>query len=318
MTATLRVVPVTTGPLELRAAAHAATHFLLRHEESPGSWTDFRLPVGVATDWVTAHVAGALAAGTAVGVRCRGAALALDRADERLGEPVAGIDGWGFNADAGPDADTTALATLFLSNRRRVPTRVVEFLASHRRPDGGYATYGGPAGWARSHPCVTPPVALALRSCGRPVTAQTLGYVRRSRRDDGTWPAYWWRGEHYATFWNLLLLRSLGCRIARRGPVLDGRESARILSTLDLACLVGVLFLRLGADDGTRRVAGLLLSRQRADGGFDGGSDLRVTHHDCLEPWADPVGQLYRDDRGLLTTAMVLRVLAVSLAGAPP
>jgi hypothetical protein len=316
-TAHVATLPGPADPDDLRRGAHAAAQFLLDHSAAPGAWQDYLLPVGASTEWVTAHVAGALAVAAAAGVRADGLLRALDHADEHLTEPPPGVDGWGFNAGAGPDADSTAVALMFLSARRAVPERVLDFLAAHRRPDGGYATYTGPGGWGDSHPCVTPVVALALRGTGRRVGAQTVAYIRTSRLDDGTWPSYWWRGSHYATYWNLLFLRSVGARLTRQAPVIGGRESARICSSLDLACLVGAMHLRLGLVPSTCRVAGLLMTRQRADGGFDGGLDLRVTHHDCRDPWHRPSGQLYRDDEGLLTTAMVLRVLATLLTGTP-
>ncbi|MCU1431974.1 MAG: hypothetical protein JWP95_1079 [Actinotalea sp.] len=295
----------------LRDATTAAARYLVAAADAAGGWSDYLLRVGPSDQWVTAHVAGALQLCSAAGLSPPGTDRALQAADAVLGQPDDVVRGWGFNRAVEPDADSTALAVLFLADRGRVLTPAAGFLARHRRPDGGYATFLTDDAWGDSHPCVTPTAALALLRIARlDDAAGVLRYVTRTRWADGTWPSYWWRACHYATYWNLTLLRAMGQAVEPRRPVVGGRETAEIRSVLDLACLVGTMHVVLGAAAAaTREVAGVLLAQQRPDGGFDGGADLRVTRATCRRPWEQAEGDLYRDDHGLLTTAMALRVL---------
>ena len=270
----------------LHAALDAGVGHLLRAADEAGAWSDYRLPVGRSTSWVTAHVAGALHECVAVGAAAAGIPVALDRAEEVLGAHA--DEGWGFNGSTGPDADSTAVAVLFLAPRGHTLGAAANLLEAHRRPDGGYATYLTDDAWGVSHPCVTPVVALALRALGRP--ADVRGYVDATAFADGTWPSYWWRGSHYSTYWNLVLLRELGVPVAPLRPVVGAGPTTQVRSVLDLACVAGITALRMG-DAGP--LLDLLLSRQRPDGGFDGGADLRVTRSTCLRPWEQPEGELY-------------------------
>jgi hypothetical protein len=286
------------------SARAGATAYLVGARAPDGPWEDYRLPIGVSDAWVTAYVALALAGEPGAGraAACGGAAWLL--ANRR------GPRGWGYNAAAGPDTDSTAHALLlFRALGRRVPAADTAWLLSRRRPDGGFATFDGPGAWGGAHPDVTPPAFRALPAgTRRRLGARVLRYARGVRHTDGSWPAYWWRTRHYATYHNLLLLRALG-RPERYLPVVRGDETRAVHTAMDLALVLAAAAVggapRPLVDGLARELAGV----QRPDGGWDGGPNLRVTDPACERPWDAPAGALYTDLRGLVTTATALAAL---------
>ncbi|HEX2079687.1 MAG TPA: prenyltransferase/squalene oxidase repeat-containing protein [Longimicrobium sp.] len=286
------------------AARQAAAAYLVSAREPDGHWEDYRLPVGVSDAWVTAYVALALAGEGGAGRRAARGGAAWLLANRRA--PA----GWGYNAVAGLDADSTAHALLLLrALGRRVPGADTAWLLARRRADGGFATFDGPGAWGTAHPDVTPPAFRALPAgTRRRLGPRVLRYAREMRHPDGSWPAYWWRTRHYATYHNLLLLRALGCP-ARHLPVTRGDETRAVHTVMDLA-----LVLAAAAVGGAPRplvdgLARALAALQRPDGGWEGGPNLRVTDPACERPWEAPAGKLYTDLRGLITTATALAAL---------
>lgn len=288
----------------LARAREGAVACLAAAREADGHWTDYRLPLGASDAWVTAYVGLALAPEPGAGRAAAGGGAAWLLAHRR------GPCGWGYNAAAGPDADSTAHALLlFRALGRRVPAADTAWLLARRRPSGGFATFDAPSAWGHAHPDVTPPAfrALPAGTRGR-LGPRVLRYARGARHADGSWPAYWWRTRHYATYHNLLLLRALGCP-ERHLPVVRGDETRGVHTAMDLA-----LVLATAAVGGAQRalVRGLareLVALQRPDGGWEGGPNLRVTDPACERPWDVPAGRLYTDLRGLVTTATALAAL---------
>jgi hypothetical protein len=294
--------------------AHVAgVRYLLSRQREDGCWQDYhRLPVGPSTAWVTAFVAVTL-----FDAGSPDAYPAAERAVDWLLSIRPRCAGWGFNAATGADADSTAWALLAVRSAGRVlPEPAVSFLRSLRRTDGGFATYPRSDGWGISHPDVTPIALLAMPTAERAALADdVLLFLKRWRDNDGSWPAYWWRGRHYSTYWNRVVISSLG--YTNDLPPAEKSPSAgctRMVKTaFDLAWVLALAVLDRDPAPAVAALARLLMERQNTDGSLPCGADLRVTAPFCFNPWAHPLGKLYEDDQGLITTASAVRALALVL-----
>jgi hypothetical protein len=284
--------------------------YLAARQGSDGHWEEYRLPTGRSDAWVTAYVGLALAAASDVTDDPR-SWTASARGGRWLLESRPYARGWGYNGATGADADSTAYAIALL-RRTGLPVAPedVLFLRTLFRGDGGVATYDGPGAWGVSHTDVTPIAyeALAPSPCSGTRRAAS-SYFAGTRRPDGTWPCYWWRTCHYATFHVGRLARAWRLRVELPRPSVGAGDRA-VHTIFDLAFVAGCCWLFSGASEATTATIGLLLEHRRANGGWPGGHNLRVTHHECLEPWEAPRGVLYEDDAGLITTASVVRVLS--------
>jgi squalene cyclase len=299
---------------ELRSRLYAAADYLIRLQEAD-HWEEFSLPVGRSDAWVTAYVGLALAAAGRHGIHAD-ANPAARRAASWLISNRAYPRGWGYNANTGPDADSTAHAiTLLRGMGGDVPQGDTDLLLEHWRPEGGFATFQQATAWGTVHPDVTPVAYLALAPRDRMgLHTPLLEYVKGGRTVDGTWPSYWWRSGHYSTYWNLRLLQQLALEDLPPPPDATGHSGAE--SCLEIAFAIGIAGLR-GQAGAMEALVASLLSHQRPDGGWPGGMNLRVTHHECFRPWERAAGALYEDDCGFITTASAVRVLA-DLADSSP
>ncbi|HTB12171.1 MAG TPA: hypothetical protein VK752_11395 [Bryobacteraceae bacterium] len=282
--------------------------YLTELQRPGGSWCDYRLPAGEATQWVTAFTGVALASAARKGYReaigpARRAAVWLDRVRTY---PA----GWGYNDRTGADADSTGLVLrLFHALGKEVQSSDERFLLGQWRPGGGFATYNEPGYWAAVHPCVTSVAYLGLSPDVRMRLLPDLKqYLSRTIRQDGTWPSYWWRNHLYSTFHHRFLLRQLGLsdRYAEPAPLRDPGDEA---SAFEVAHAAGIGYLRQSPGQQARELIDRLLNMQKQDGSWEGGFNLRVTEPDCAQPWDDPRGTLYADEYGTITTASAITVL---------
>jgi hypothetical protein len=305
----------------LQRTLAAGCAYLLRCQAASGLLRDYALPVGPSGDWVTAVAGLALAEAGARGVHEGATTEAARRAAGWL-VGVRNYDaGWGYNAATGPDADSTAhVLALLRALGLPLAHADVDFLVAHRRADGGFATYDrrGAAGWGQSHIDVTPVVFLALPAEERIAFAdETAAFLLANRGADGSWPAYWWRGRQYSTYWSLRALRAVGRHDDAIAPPCLIREPLHdVRSYFDLAYAIGILQLA-GADEDSAvaRLVRHLQRGQRSDGSWPGGYDLRVTDARLRRPGCDPPlpddrSRYYADLAGIMTTAHVVRVLA--------
>ena len=293
------------------SARDRGVRFLVERQREDDSWSDFdALPIGAATEWVTAFVASALLDA--------GGAAGRDAADGAVAHLVcvhAGRSGgWGYNATTGSDADSTAWALLALAaHGTPAPPSAVRFVESLRRRDEGFATYPRADGWGLSHPDVTPTAALALSAVGvADALERAAGFALRTVARDGTWPSYWWRGRHYSTYWNRVLCAAAGHPVPPLGPAPD-EPSRSVRSAFDMAWVLAIAALDGDPRPAVSSLARLLIDAQRDDGGWQGAPNLRVTSPACHSPWVFPVGQLYTDGRGLMTTASAIRALTMAV-----
>jgi Prenyltransferase and squalene oxidase repeat len=286
-----------------------AADYLCALQTADGSFQDYDLPVGAATEWVTGFAGLALACASRAGA-FPAAREAACRAARWLRAARSYPAGWGYNGRTGADADTTGFALRLLrATGHDIADDDEQCLLGFWRPEGGFATYNVPDHWGDVHCCVTAAAFLALSSAHQRALLPALrAYLRRTRRPDGSWPAYWWRTHHYSTWHHLRLLRWLGIAPAYPPPRMPPPDDDA--SAFELVYALGIAATHSGA----RATAGELLQRllwqQRADGAWPGGFELRVTEPDCAEPWRAPRGRLYRDRCASVTTASALMVLS--------
>jgi hypothetical protein len=288
--------------------------YLWSRQSSEGFWSDWNLPPGASRMWTTAYIGyrlSSLPAGWQGWVD-----EPLMRAETWLRAAEFRSGGWGYSEETGPDADSTALAILFLTARGGpIAERPVRRLVAHQQTDGGFSTYTSEPSfgtWVQSHPEVTAVAALALRRVphvGRTTVARAVRYVLDHRRPDGLWNAFWWKSSIYATEASLALVNadehSLGPERVRRSLLLAADLSA-FDRALRLLCLIYA-----GADAASaERDAAALCAAQSLDGSWPSTPVLRLTARDCCEPWrVDGAGPLFADERRQFTTATVVAAL---------
>lgn len=293
---------------DLSRACDRGVEYLIARQRAGGGWEDYHaMPVGPSTQWVSAVVSVVL-----FGVGGDDARAAARRG--ALWLMSCARNGWGFNAATPPDGDSTAWALIALRAAGvDPPDRAIDFLRSLHRPDGGFATYRRDDAWGRSHADVTPLAVLALPERLRAeIAGAAIRFAVRTADAYGTWPSYWWRGRHYATYWNRVLLAALD-HAAPPLQVAPADPSRAVETAFDLAWA-----LALSAFDGdpphvVHALARILAARQLADGSWAGGRDLRVTAPQCYRPWVLPLGTTYEDDERLMTTASAVRALGFVL-----
>lgn len=298
----------------------AGIDYLGRTQHAAGSWTDFWVPVGSSDAWVTAYAGLALQAAAdcpiladadraAAGDAARKAANWLLRCPRPR-------QGWGYNAAASPDADSTAHALSLIARVGFVPPAdAIAFLREHQTPDGTFQTYrrrDPHDQWAWPWPDITAAALRALLDLGEltPATLPTIWptALGRLQEDSGWWNGYWWLTPAYATGLALEVWQAAGCPPLAY-PIPD-EEPGR--SAFDLAWAV-----QIQAIGGERVHAALLASRliqaQDIDGGWRSTAILRVP------PSRNAGHAKYRglrvhDARRVFVTATAVRALALTAA----
>lgn len=282
----------------IQAAADDAIDYLRGIQADDGYWTDYKLPVGSAEQWVTGYVGLALAEA--------GEREATLKATTWLTSQRSYEAGWGYNSITGADADSTAFALRLLQTLGLpVEEKDQDFLLSLWR-DGGFATYPQDDAWGMPHLDVTPLAYLALNDSARSrLRDDVIAFLHQMRQPDGLWHGYWWRQPFYATYLALELVGELGISEADFPSAVEN-VNYEICDMFNLALLMGIKHLRGESVDDLLQ---MLLTHQAANGSWEGSSNLRVTDPDCESPWLDPLGRTYTDFNCTITTATVLRVL---------
>ncbi|MEI6457199.1 MAG: prenyltransferase/squalene oxidase repeat-containing protein [bacterium] len=323
-----------------------AISFLLNARNGQGVWSDFLLPVGESSGWVTGFVGSVLtgtgddhAAGTATEVWNSFAAQKL----------FTGDGGWGYNLLTPEDADSTAWGIRFalgLGLEGKLRTELAEdFLEKHLTADGGITTYileqalrkliganSGEdiSGWTVSHVCVTAAAAAIPR-----FTGILVPYLLKHQTEEGNWNAYWWSDPVYATALateSLVLNgrdahkraidRSLSWVLKQLGPepfvangsFPDGSPFATAMALKTMLLGVEIEKIREKAS----AIARWLISRQREDGSWQPSALLQVPPPYMKIPvnpeiWVHGKGAAWgtviTDQQALFTTAAVLDAL---------
>src|SRR5438067_1225060 len=98
----------------LESAITSAIDYLLTAQGHDGSWVDWMLPPGPSYVWTTAFVGYKL---SFLPAHLKERAQRSTRKGSKwILKRMRGDNGWGYNDAVGSDADTTALAILFLSS----------------------------------------------------------------------------------------------------------------------------------------------------------------------------------------------------------
>lgn len=301
------------------AIARATSFVLNSRNPDDGMWYNFLTRHhGESADWVSSFVGLSLfRAGVPRNELLRTAESVLKR--QRDG------GGFSYNHKIVPDADSTAFAICFLShfgfegelaNARR-------FLIAHQHVDGGFATYReeairqyacipqemSVAGWCAGTPDVTASALLAL-----PTDTCTAQYLLRTQCSDGSWRAYWWTSDVYATKHAAEALRPLGyeneINAAQRWLADDANVPAvPFYLALSIQTLVGNETFQPILD---ARVEQLLAMQRSDDGSWNTEPILRFPLPANAEPWTDP--SRWRKDASdqnrIFTTATCLKALS--------
>lgn len=300
----------------LEVALRRGLDYVLSRQRPDGAWVDWNLPPAQSSIWTTAYVGCKLQRLNA-GLQQRSAA-ATAAAAQWLCARVFPDAGWGYNELVSSDADTTALAILFLvAAGKSIPVACYACLESFQRADGGFATYRGSGelgSWGVSHMDVTPMALLALltrHSAEHEPITRGLRFVLNSGNVHGTWDSFWWTSCLYSTQASLTLLKKVGLNIGMPGT----RETLLQLEPQNAfergLLLSSLLFFPCGGERSSLDLVDQLLETQEPDGSWPSQPMLRVTGRDCFEPWkpGDP-DRLYSDQNRLFTTVTVLEALS--------
>ncbi|HEY9226780.1 MAG TPA: prenyltransferase/squalene oxidase repeat-containing protein [Gemmatimonadaceae bacterium] len=215
-----------------RDAVRAGVAFLAEKQGADGSWTDFRIAVGASTEWVTGYIGTAMCRVSKLGLADGRSASLSDRAATFISNAEHDGGGWGFNARAGIDADSTANCLRLLTVTDRLnedrASRLSALLRSHQNEDGGFGTFclagiqaevrrGNPyfraiadparlathfRGWCSSDPQIS---AIAFRALSaedkRDVSIEDriAQFLAACQNHDGSWNAYWSNGALLGT-----------------------------------------------------------------------------------------------------------------------
>lgn len=297
----------------LERALGLSVEYVLSRQHADGSWVDWNLPPGQSSTWTTAYVGNKLT-GLSSHLRDR-ASCATAHASEWLTKNMSPDCGWGYNEQVDSDADSTALAILFLvSTGKNVPELSYACLGNFQCEDGGFATFRGRqnlGSWGVSHPDVTPSAVLALTTkygATSQAVNRGLQFILNKRTSAGIWKSFWWTTFLYSTERSLSLFEAVRLDIdlkVTRKTLLHTRPQTPFESALLLSSLLWLP--DIAKDQDVWPLVDQLIEDQAIDGSWSSPPMLRVTRRDCLDPWkpGDP-DPLFRDQNCLFTTATVI------------
>lgn len=295
---------------EIWAALKDAMYYLQSIQNEDGSWHDYHLPVGKSDQWVTAYAGHALAQ---YGNRSNNveAIEAATKAANWLKQNQTYASGWGYNQKTGPDADSTALSiALFDELGMDVFAKDRIFLKDHWEDGGCIATYDGPNAWGKGHWDVTPWGYYGMLDDDKELLSpQFMKALYAQRLHSGYWRSYWWKKPFYSTFITLEVLEKLGVAEPEYAS-LNVSEPLTIDNAFDLACYIGIACLRNHSNEKMGSYMRTLLNWQLKNGSWQGSSNLRVTENYCYAPWEEPIGVYYQDEKSVVSTATIIRVLS--------
>jgi len=276
--------------VEVEQAISAGLRFLRSRQAEQGYWSDWCLPVGESRMWTTAYV----------GYRLSGLCSALETL-ERAANWLANVElpggGWGYNEEAGADADSTALAILFLTAQgMTVEERSYQRLKRFQRAEGGFSTYTLEqtfGAWTESHVEITAVAMQALRGRDADAVRWAEAYVRTQETPERMWNSYWWDTPLYATE---AVLRAMG-----GGKHFEDIEPRNSFERALLVLCLG----HVGGD--AERVAGDLVDAQLDDGSWPSTPVLRLPSRACSLPWIEKdSAPLFADQNRIFTSATVI------------
>ncbi len=198
-------VPGSDLDKQVTTALESGLEAVLAKQNPDGAWEDFALPYyGQSDFWTTAHI-GLRLASLPLPWRSHKVQTAIEAAGRFLLSQKQ--VGWGFNARAPFDADSTAHVMLFLKAVNiEPPAETIELLQSFWIPNQGFTTFHQvghwPAVWCEAHPDVTPIAlhALAVFTSAPGLDPYTNSLIHQDYFDNQAqqhWPAFWWNLDWY-------------------------------------------------------------------------------------------------------------------------
>jgi hypothetical protein len=300
--------------VEPKHAIDAGLRFLEASQAEEGCWSDWNLPLGESRMWTTAYTGFRLSS-----IPQPIQHLLLPAASWLLKSELRG-GGWGYNEEAGPDADSTALAILFLTSQGApVPIQSYDRLRSFQKKEGGFSTYTleqSYGAWTSAHPDVTAmaiPALLTLYEPDADFIALAAAYVLAQATPEGLWNSYWWNTPLYATEANLRWLAQTHHPRPANGAR-DALLRMRPENAFEMALLLQCL-LHTGCDDAkatATKLASALVDRQLSDGSWASQPILRLPPRDCYQPWIAPeTAPLFADQNRIFTSVTVIASLCL-------
>jgi hypothetical protein len=321
-------------------AIDQATGFLMKERNSAAHWTDFdvrdvqlteaeRLHLGASDEFVTGYVLSVLA--TLTDVQSLGGSAQWLEARVR-------DTGWGWSAQTPANCEATCLALLALSAAGcSLPIAHPAMLERYRLPSGGYTLapeqdLDSDAG--RGASCLSGLAMSAMaethQACDIDAVRQTIQVLLAQKRGDRGWNSFWWREDLVATHRVLAGLEAVLPLFADDGPTRREVEwtlantwpsvQARPLGNDPFS--LGVWLACWGRSGGSwhhpsvGRIVTFLERTQQPDGRWLASPSRRLSSAPQLRPWARPdSGQMFIDQRCVVTTATVLRGLACAREG---
>jgi hypothetical protein len=284
--------------------------YLLQRQSKDGFWRDYLLTPGMSESWSTAWVGWSLAqCGRSKSISealCK-AALALKLCCRE--------NGWGYNRDTVPDADSTAWVLRFLDIMQHhyglaAVGRLEAWLDAHGRAHTRLDARSG--SWGGAHSDVTPVVGLALLSAKAPISLlrRVGSAVITGRAPNGVWRSFWWTTDAYATAWSIEFLAKIGSL----SPQVSN-DTERWLRKCDADAnafelshrLLALAALGLSYNELTLALVENLLELSMLRDGWPPAAVLRIPPKKRVSAHPE---LLYKDEQGLMTTAIACAVLA--------
>lgn len=204
---------------ELDSSIDAATNFVLSLRNPEGMWCNFLTRThGESADWVSSYVGMCL-------LESGVAKKELSKTAKSISKRQRNNGGFSYNEKIVPDADSTAFASIMLSEfgYDNAVKKAKDFILKHQNADGGFSTYleglirtyfripqgTSVRGWCCSTPDVTASVLLALGK-----NKKATEYLKNNQLENGSWRAYWWNNNTYSTTHSLSSLSQHGAKNA--------------------------------------------------------------------------------------------------------
>jgi len=321
----------------LNDAIKQGSLFLIKRQESDGSWQDFQLNVGRATAWTTGFVSTAL----------RRSLIAKDSIRRACNWLIENFreTGWGFNETVPTDCDSTVWGILALKNfMNEIPKRLYEVLKIYRNTEGLYQTYADRKqedGWSKGHVDVTAVALRAILKTGEVhsnAICQTVMKLAQLGKQN-EWHAYWWCCDMYAIAFSLEALdnflkwfRKINYQLKESSDLwepatlvqnvcsLRTRYKEEICKklvptdTFENALKVKAWIYSGGDIEYISTIVEAIIKDQEPNGCWKGVAKLRLTDPDLLRPWEyEYAGPIFIDIENVFTTALVIDTLALVL-----
>lgn len=195
---------------KIQQLINQAEKFLIDKQDNHGYWRDYLLEPGSSLAWTTAYVGYCLSF-----MPKSYNNFALRKAANALND-IKSDEGWGYNTQTAPDADSTAWSWRFLSKIDDCSNGLPEImLRKYLCQDYSVQTFSCPGlfgKWASPHDEITPIVGLSLietKSCNKLIYAIRNGILQRWHRNK-TWQPFWWTDQAYVCSKNLEFLNQSG------------------------------------------------------------------------------------------------------------